>query len=430
MHTFSKNVLGVEIKRILSTVFAKIIHRHVLFFPLKGVWSMKTDKNRQQNQSFMDRLPKNLRQIGKIDKSIKIYAEDYAMTYLKRLLSDETEKKAVILLGDKVIKNEITYLFIKAVMEPPESVWEGQSYLFSEDDKEKIAEDIEQYFSKQGEKLQILGWAVNMQEEGRELSEEIQRGHRQAFKENYSLVLKVNVSDGEETFFVNQNGKFQIIEGYYVYFEKNNAMVRYVSLTQKSPCVESEEVIKGKSESYRMVLQKRKEEVSHKQAVSFLYVASTFLVMVVVVLGITMMNNYEKMQNMQEVLESLSKSVINGEVTGKNVNQKEPVYVTTAADSPAQEEAEELTQKAVVTAQTNTASASSVQTVQNTSQGSQPEVKRASASVDSYEIQTGDTLVSISRKFYQTITMVEEICNYNNIDDSNCITAGDIIRLP
>jgi len=49
---------------------------------------------------------------------------------------------------------------------------------------------------------------------------------------------------------------------------------------------------------------------------------------------------------------------------------------------------------------------------------------------ETYEVQSGDTLFSISRAFYGDGSKVDEIIRLNNIEDINNIQVGDVLRLP
>lgn len=49
---------------------------------------------------------------------------------------------------------------------------------------------------------------------------------------------------------------------------------------------------------------------------------------------------------------------------------------------------------------------------------------------ETYEIQSGDTIFSISRAFYGDGSMVDEIIRLNNIEDINNIQVGDVLQLP
>lgn len=59
-----------------------------------------------------------------------------------------------------------------------------------------------------------------------------------------------------------------------------------------------------------------------------------------------------------------------------------------------------------------------------------PQVQEALAHPESYQVQKGDSLIAISRRFYGTDEKVIEICRLNNIKDPNQIQPGQKILLP
>lgn len=61
---------------------------------------------------------------------------------------------------------------------------------------------------------------------------------------------------------------------------------------------------------------------------------------------------------------------------------------------------------------------------------SSPQVQEALAHPESYQVQKGDSLIAISRRFYGTDEKVIEICRLNNIKDPNQIQPGQNILLP
>ena len=63
----------------------------------------------QENNTV--KLPNNIRQVGTPGEKIKIYIEDYVMTYLNQITGEKpVEQKMALLLGEKVQK-EYRYLF-------------------------------------------------------------------------------------------------------------------------------------------------------------------------------------------------------------------------------------------------------------------------------------------------------------------------------
>lgn len=423
----------------------------------EGVVAMS--KKTDETQESILNLPKNIQQIGSAGNGIKVYLEDYSGTYIRRILNDDRKYHA-ILLGKKQTDNKQTYLFIQAVIEVEPEVKEPYwKYNWNH-----IYEVMQQYFIEEGkDKLEILGWAMPIDDYKKLDVNELEKMHRCNFDGNMTVAFLLDRQEMREQFYILENDRFHSLNGYYIYYEKNKAMQTYVLENQPGPCVETEDVVKGNRESYRTILQKRKDMMQKRQTLSMLYVASTFLVMVVVVLGITMMNNYEKMQEMQDVISRLSKSVLNEEtqsvqaqnITG-NALQPTPDSIpedtAQAVQAMSQSIIQENTQPDVSTQPdeataepTETATPEPTQTLQPTEEPikttappatakpektKQPTATPAANKPQKYKVQLGDTLLDISIKIYGTPGMVKKICEYNDIEDGDQIVEGDVLLLP
>ena len=178
----------------------------------------------------------------------------------------------------------------------------------------------------------------------------------------------------------------------------------------------------------------------------------------------------EKMQNMQDVISDLSKSVINEEAESKEVSgpagvQNETLQptantdaveamsqnVVSSLDAPAStkpsDSVNQTASPAPPAASASTASpgptaspAPSTVPSQNPSTDSPVQSENSTEKPDSgdntqnvrkrYEIQPGDTLAAISIRMYNTDKMVDKICEYNDIEDGDQIVAGDVLILP
>ena len=58
-------------------------------------------------------LPKNITQIGEVDKSCKIYVEDYVVSYMKQMNRFAEDKEiAVSLYGRKSSEQDVSYYFV------------------------------------------------------------------------------------------------------------------------------------------------------------------------------------------------------------------------------------------------------------------------------------------------------------------------------
>ena len=79
---------------------------------------------------------------------------------------------------------------------------------------------------------------------------------------------------------------------------------------------------------------------------------------------------------------------------------------------------------------TNADAASSAARQPVSAPDSSPQAQESLALPESYQVQKGDSLIAISRRFYGTDEKVIEICRLNNIKDPNQIRPGQNILLP
>ena len=254
----------------------------------------------------------------------------------------------------------------------------------------------------------------------------------------------------EEHFYRLAGGNLSGQSGYYIYYEKNEAMQNFmVRQHQKEP--ETEQRIQEEEKTvagYRARMQEKQRQIRPKAEHSILCAAGVLTAMAACVIGITTINNYEKMAGMQDAIQVLSQSAAG--TTEKEVANFE-VEDMQSSIKPLEEQADPVAVSAQA-AQTSQAAQAS-QTPQVTSesvevQASQPETTGdpAPASVDGaqptlseaetyklqgyYIVEKGDSLAVISQKIYQNKDMVSQICAKNGIADENTIYIGQKLLLP
>ena len=162
------------------------------------------------------------------------------------------------------------------------------------------------------------------------------------------------------------------------------------------------------------------EYKEQKQNSRFVYAVSVLLVVIVLAIGISTMNNFDKMESVQETLEALSMSVdsakaAEAESEESNVKDKEEDGTTAEAKQPVDEEEDKQEVK-------ETAKQETKQEVQ-TMEGEFTED-------DFYVVKKGDTLDTISLKIYGNAGHVEAICKMNGLSDGNLIFIGQKLLLP
>lgn len=432
-------------------------------------------------------IPKNIRQMGEPEEKRKIYVEDYVVTYLKQYAKEEIlNSRGAVLLGDAQEQEGVSYLFIRSALELAEHAVADGTVLFTEELWGQVYEEIGKYFQGQ----EILGWFLSTPGFSPEISYEILSTHRNYFPGQDKVLFMEDPTEGEETFFAMSQGSLVRQKGYFIFYERNLPMQQYMLEKRGGKSVDNrEEFTDRAARSFRMLVQERKEQSDQKRLMAFLYGASTFLVMVVLVIGITMINNYEKMEQVEMALTNLTQNLENQQETAQadiGEGQASPEDLSSLVlgeqpenssgqtlgetGNPAAPEGTDLdgaTDTEAPTGETGTGGAdtagdagtggadtageagtageipdgsgveqpepapeSSPQDGGAQGQPDQMQEVSAPAASGTYIVQKGDTLLSISRRIYGNDRHIKEICQLNNIEDSDKIYAGEKILLP
>jgi len=169
--------------------------------------------------------------------------------------------------------------------------------------------------------------------------------------------------------------------------------------------------------SFRTLVQEKKDLSGQKRVMTFLYTASTFLVMVVLVIGITLINNYEKMEGLEMALTEISQSLESQDgqaaLSSANGETDEEQQMTEAME---QENARALEEELAEAGESETPDTEKqeeedVESETPTTQEEEPEAQEPESTEEalsqnvvsipeSYTVEKGDTLLKISRKIY------------------------------
>ena len=337
--------------------------------------SDKTTQDREDGNAF---LPKNIRQVGSPRGRHRIYLEDYVYTYLRSEAKNH-EKCAAVFLGKSQVVKDIRYTFVSGVVECSAAVFQWENICLDESFWDYIYKEQKQFFSE----MEIVGWVLGKAGQAMELTPAVEAAHRKYFAGRDKILMLLDILEGEELFFVYEQGYLQKREGYYIYYEKNLAMQNYMIYKREEEmrlaelkCSETgedetEESIREESireenigeenieketmkvlrnretdgakepktasevedghaqesvirtqewqdakpmpkeprtqaeealESYRKMLLERQGRREERRNRRFLYTASSFFLVVLCVIGITTINNYRKMQEVESVL--------------------------------------------------------------------------------------------------------------------------------
>ena len=250
-------------------------------------------------------LPKNVRQIGNVSDNPKIYVEDYVDTFFGQI-SDQTEEiRGAFLIGEMEDKEHPDYIYITGAIQMYELKRDGNTFQITEETWKNAYEDCKRYFGN----ATIVGWFVSAPGIPAEINDEVIRTHENAFPNTYSIFVMRDLREKEDYFYVNKFNDLMKVSGYYIYYEKNPAMQNYmIASRRKNGLTISESVEDRAAKSFRNLIRTKGELEDQKQSIHFMRIASSFLILVMLVMGITMMNNYDKIQSVQKSLEALTES--------------------------------------------------------------------------------------------------------------------------
>lgn len=275
-------------------------------------YSKGGDANQQESiKSVPIKIPKNLRQVGSAGSRNKaIYVEDYVMTYIKQLADKEhTGCRVAVLMGYYVKTEEGKNIFVKGAVEMTDTDFTN-GIVFSDEGWTSMYENIKKYFSD----VEIVGWSLTGPGFFIESEDKIRKVHMENFQGPDKILLKLDSMEKEESFYISENNQLVKQAGYYIYYEKNEEMQNYM-VDNKESAGEEKNYSDHTTKKIRNVIQEKKEvKDDNKSVIRLLYAASTLLAIIVLVIAATMLDNYDKMRNMETALNTLTQSLnLNGD---------------------------------------------------------------------------------------------------------------------
>ena len=372
-------------------------------------------------------IPRNVRQIGNISGGPKIYVEDYVDTFFGQI-SDQTEEiRGAFLIGEMEDKEHPDYIYITGAIQMYELKRDGNTFQITEETWKNAYEDCKRYFGN----ATIVGWFVSAPGIPAEINDEVIRTHENAFPNTYSIFVMRDLREKEDYFYVNKFNDLMKVSGYYIYYEKNPAMQNYmIASRRKNGLTISESVEDRAAKSFRNLIRTKGELEDQKQSIHFMCIASSFLILVMLVMGITMMNNYDKIQSVQKSLEALTESAQSEQEAKRvSVDRTPSVGLKKELEEHAVEKKEINKEDAAAKSGEKPTEEKTKQEASDWKEGAAEELEEGSQG-DIYVVRKGDTLLSISRKVYGTDENIASICKINGLKENDFIYVGQKLLLP
>lgn len=376
-----------------------------------------SDKSKQVTRGAAIRRPKNIKQIGEVSSDKKIYIEDYAFTYINSIAyNNPSDSQAGVLLGENQTDGDEKCVFIKGIIKAKLGTEvEEKGVYFNESVWNGIYSDVEKYFPD----LSVVGWFAAIPEVTPERMMKLKKIHLDNFAGTMKTFYLIDTVEKEENFYLYENGELKKQKGYVCFYERNYEMQEYMLERRKRKSSEDgpDKVMK----SIRNIIREKEELHEQKKNARFMYGVSTFMVIVILVIGINLMNNYQKMKKFDKSISSLMVQMSGNDTA----TQEEVVPVNKLEGGVYPTEAETTSQ---------TAGTGAVSTENVTVTAAQPVEEQTVAAtvneVKTYTVKAGDTIMGICKKYYGDTSKCNEVIAYNNIKDENFLYIGQQIKLP
>lgn len=456
----------------------------------------------------MIQIPKNVMQIGEINPHTKIYMEDYVHTFLERRKTAEV----YLAFGKKEEQNGILYYMIYGVEKKTD--WErGSLPYFKKYDRLGTIEGpadarvlkpvrgsgilLDGYFVfyEQNEDMQTYMIAVRETEElkGNEETEAVMeavRTRREMHRQRQQEQTEREQEEGKSAAHDPKERNIPLSEK--IRIGKQKALQK-MTWRDRDPAERKRERIQGRSQerNRRQILREResRKRKARWTIPDLCRVGSLFLLLILVLLGLTSLNRYPDMRAITGLFADAAKSLWGEEgeravsaeveqnplIVEETAAQEEGALVEEAVPDEEADEAENFlvardgqvewrigdeeqqsfpTESATVAetisdgempeklwdGETNPEetepSSGEEETSSREDDGDQNETdqnetaRQAIARPVTYVVKKGDSLAQIARKFYGNTSKIQEICALNGIEDPDQIRPGQNILLP
>ena len=335
-------------------------------------------------------------QIGTIGEDIHYYIEDYAYTYLKK--QKGKEKTKYFLYGEKEESENPAKVYIYGIAEKPK---------------------MEQTY----------------------------------FKNYYPLgFLKIK---NDDIYWITIKGQEQKLDGFYVFYAPNQAMQEYLvdHREEEKPQKEENNVkrklsgevlpIKETLVPARMIKNTGNGEIKNEK---FLLPIGGIVVACLLLLVLTSANGKKKVEIFKQVISENVAGIIDDNMEEEFIIEEKSITDQTNQEEDAEEIPEDLEEKEIK------------ETMENKEEADRKEDKKEEEAADNqefsgndnveareedsgqipstenkyeeYVVKNGDTLISICKAKYGSLSKVEEICTINNIKNADYIAPGQKLYLP
>lgn len=413
----------------------------------------------------------SVRPVGDTDCDHIMYLEDYAYTYMYQFAAtDLSYEHAAIIVGEYYPETKEN--IICGIMPIPQNQLDNNNEWINKEAIESLLVEKEKYFPG----TSILGWMHMQPGYGTMLTMKEVKAQRDLFDREGSILLLIDPINKIETFYVYEDDTLKEQTGYYLYYDKNPSMQKYMLEHPFIP-IEKERQEDNVVNQFREMGRLRKREYQQKKKTNVAVLAAC--VGLIVVAGILAKDNSDNNPISKAQKQSVEKDKVKtNEVANSSVeaSSSEVNFIIEPMDKPnTQEGAPLVSTEDIIDATNNSVTAEAIANKEDTdlkeensseqadkvveevkeeaieetgetqktqeaevteksgeevASNTTSEVNEGEQDYITYKVQDGDTLRKISQDHYKTELRAKEIIKLNDLENGDNIYPGQTLKLP
>ena len=414
-------------------------------------------------------FPKNVKQIGGIDQSLRIYVEDYVMSYVSQYTTAAGyDERLGVFVGRRVTIDDLPVVLISGIILGKYAQEDEGRLVLTAKSHRYIEEQLTLHFRG----LEVVGMMQSQPGYGTGMNPSYELDFLELYPEADQVFFVTDPLEKINAFYVQKGDRLMESKGYFVYYEKNEAMNHYMqenkiikslrvgstalegAIPQPSDVAAAAEIeleVEGKKErvflgskkkAVKFTLEDEPEEVLEEDAstmiqppklgkvsetrpkpkgtikgqrrvTNILVTMTSVMLLISFVMAGAVIRAEDRMAQMETELGSLTSAYIN---IIQSLQATQEAFAMVNITQPGQG----------LVIEENGA----LPTPEASAQASNVFAPLGGNFPQTYVVQAGDNLLAISQMFYGTIGMVDAIKEMNDILNADMIFQGMVLQLP
>ncbi len=403
----------------------------------------------------------NVKPIGDLECDYHIYLEDYVYTYLYQYaLADLSAENSAVFLGQ--FYPETKEAVIRGIIPIPMDKLNSDNEWIDEAVLSEIEAERAAYFENE----KIIGWMHMQPGYGTMLTMKELREHRKVFGDVPSLFMLVDAVNKIETLYVYEDEELKEQTGYYMYYERNEQMQKYMlehPFTKKEAKIIEDTVVS----QFREIGKLRKQQYMQRKNVNAAVIAAS-IILIGLTAVIVKMNDNKNIKsvaatnnNIASLKEKASLGTLENDednikfiiaqqepedkgdlnelnetlkqqesVIGDQVKEDEIEVEHVEAEEPAEKAVKENVKIEGSAPESKMADKNEAEEKQDEKAAADSKQDIKDGQYEEYIVKEGDTLANISYNKYGSSKRSKEIAQLNELDNTNYIRVGQALKLP